>query len=999
MFTFYVYGDVYMFYNVLNAVAMVFNSSIFNLSTGAGAFLTGGLISLIWITFGGMFQGNATFRPAVLMSLFVFFYAGVNVKETVDIEDVFTGTISAVSNVPLFVAGPAGLISAAAHGITQNIETAFTTPAPGNTFTSLSLGSEGFGNPLRLLMALRCGSSSGGAGLGTCPVKSFPYVTRSLQLFLLFCAQPNSNFTQAAFESSTNLVTYLTGLPSLAGLTTYYSTTYPNGVGMDCSTAGTDISSDVANIFSGSGANATTLNNVIYEGMIGSEPIQTKPSSWGQWTTTDITTSFNSITNGASAQMHSQGAQSYMENQMFMDSLDNTFKCSSSIGSINDFNACISAITQRDALESMKVDDAAAGSIFARTMFPAMNLLLMLFYGFSPLVALVAMMSVANGLKVVMSYFLFGAWTQSWLPVAAIINYYMQMLAGQAAASTSLNVAGLAIVNSNAFYDSLGMKIALGANMLAATPMLTMALLSGSMFAMTGAVSAIGGKDKVDENLAAPALAQGNAVTQVGSANKFNSTNTTETSGNLGLGAAMNPAFSELSVDGTQMAETGEKRAIQQSQQATETSSKAIDKALTQITGKGNAYDAARAHDQQVKNTDTSTYQTAHAITDAVTSDTGISVQDKEAVAGKIEAEIQAGANLGSLLKLAKGDVLSLKANAGGSLSYNHEASDTLSRKIDQNIKDSSNQQTSWQHSMAKSEGSGSGEHFRATLEDKLGKTETEKFGTTITAVNSASKNLEKAESTRASIGVGAKLNGLQMMNAAVSNPEYTNAASAIDQRARETGQSGLLDNYRKGYIAMMGVSPDADAQTHRLAYDVATVMASRQLPGELQAMGEAPMLDTLVPGIARNFRDNHQAIQGGGANISSGNDALVGQVHKETSQVPQHVNPANTLKPGSAAAAGANIHNVPDGSGTYKGTAPTDEQQSRKFREDGHDFTIQNLNPSGIVGTAANVVLPGDGDRSNQAAKAQDNDWNDLGGGIATDIDGPGADEPGLEH
>jgi len=1005
MFTLYVYGDVNMFYMVLNAVAMVFNSSMFNTSSGAGAFLIGGLVSVIVVTSRSIFHSNSDFKPAYLMTLFLFFFAGVNVKTTVQIEDIFTGTVSSVANIPMFVAAPAGIISAAANGITTAIETAFTTPAPSSSFTSLSLGSEGFLNPLRLLMSLRCDEF-------VCPSANFPYLARSLQTFLLHCAMPSSGFSQTAFETSPDVVGYLTGL-SVAGISVYYSSTYPNGVGMDCSTEATTLNTDTANLFSGT--NAKTLNIAIYQEMLKTAPGQNNPSQTPLWTTSDIQSSLTAIVNGSASQMASQSAQAYMTNMMFMDSLENTFKCSSSAGTVNSFNTCVDSIMERDALEKMKVDDSAAGSIFARTMFPAMNLLLMLFYGFSPLVALIAMMMSGGGqgFKVVFQYFLFGAWVQSWTPVAAIINYYMQLLAGQAAMAVGMANPGLTIMTKHMFYDSLGMKIALGSNMLAATPILTYALISGSVMSMTSAIGAIAGKDKVDESQGAPTLEGGNAVTQVGSHNKMNPYNTTETSGHLGTGAAMNPAFSSLSVDASQMAETGSKHAFQESQQATTTASQSIDKALTQITGKGNAYDAGRAYDEQTRNSDASTHQTAHSIVESIAKGTGMSVQDKEAISGKLEAAAQAGVNLAGLFglgkesvlsaeaKKAKSDdeksVLSAEASARGSLGYDHTASDTLSRKIDQNIQDSSNEQDGWQRTLDHSRASGSGQHFKQTLDDKLGKTESEKFGKTITAVNSSSVNYEKAEGLRASIGVNTRLNGLQLMDAAASNPEYANNTTKIDQLAKETGQSGILDNYRNQIISRLGVSPDADAQTKRRAYEVGTVLAANQLSGEIKQLGSAPILNTANPGIARNFDKNQQIINQGETAVSGGNDMLFQQAIGETKEVIPHVGHANSLRPGAAAAAGAKIQTVADGSQTNKGAAPTHIQQTEKFREEGHDVSISNLNPSGVVGTVAGLALPGEGDRSKQAGAAQDNDWGNMDNGITTSPDGPDAEEPGL--
>jgi hypothetical protein len=632
MFTLYVYGDVNMFYMVLNAVAMVFNSSMFNTSSGAGAFLIGGLVSVIVVTSRSIFHSSSDFKPAYLMTLFLFFFAGVNVKTTVQIEDVFTGTVSSVANIPMFVAAPAGIISAAANGITTAIETAFTTPAPSSSFTALSLGAEGFVNPLRLLISLRCDEFA-------CPAADFPYQARSLQSFLLHCAMPSSGFSQSGLETATDVVSYLTGL-TVSGISVYYSATYPNGVGMDCVTEASTLNTDIGNLFAG--ANAKILNIDVYQKMLKTAPGQNNPSQTPTWTTGDIQSSFTAIVNGSASQMMAQSSQAYMSNMMFMDSLENTFKCSSSAGTLNSFNICVDSVMERDALEKMKVDDSAAGSIFARTMFPAMNLLLMLFYGFSPLVALVAMMMSGGGqgFKVVFQYFLFGAWVQSWTPVAAIINYYMQLQASQAAMAAGLTSAGLSIRNAHMFYDALGMKIALGANMLAATPILTYALISGSVMSMTSAIGAIAGKDKVDESQGAPTLEGGNAVTQVGAANSKPVQNADRTDV-LGLGAK--PGMDTFSMGTNQMTEAAEQVSAKRVDQTAQGAAVEVAHAISTSNNTSDVVAHARQTGQDVRHTNTQSAKAMTSMVDKLGDSVNLSQDKKDAVLGAVSTAANGG--------------------------------------------------------------------------------------------------------------------------------------------------------------------------------------------------------------------------------------------------------------------------------------------------------------------------------------------------------------------
>ena len=865
MFTLYVYGDVYMFYNVLNAVAMVFNSSMFNPTTGAGAFLVGGLVSVIILTSKTIFHGNADFKPAYLMSLFLFFFAGVNVKTTVQIEDIFTGVVSSVSNVPMFVAAPAGIISAAANGITTRIETAFTVPAPGSSFTSLSLGTEGFENPLKLLMALRCNSGSGLAEKN-CPSRSFPYVTRSLQLFLLYCAQPNSNFTPTGFENAPNVVSYLTSLPGISGLTTYYSNSYPQGVGMDCATAASNIQNDVNNLLVS--PNSNTINNLIYQNMISTEPGQANPATWGKWGMSDVTNSFNSIMNGSSSQMVAQGAQAYMINQMFEDSLDNTFKCSSSTGTVNDFNVCIEGIMQRDALEKMKVDDSAAGSIFSRTMFPAMNLLLMLFYGFSPLVALVAMMMAGGGqgFKVVGSYFLFGAWVQSWTPVAAIIDYYMQMLAGQAAYAAGLTAPGLTITNEHMFYDALGMKIALGANMLAATPMLTMALISGSMFAMTGTVSAITGKDKTDEGLAAPALAQGNAVTQLGAANQYSARNSADQTDAMGLGAQENKGLDtykfNLGQANAQQLATSRDRAAQYS----EAYANDVMHGLQSATGKSNAFDAGTDWADRTQKSDTNTWSQSEAIANELLKGTDATAAQKKAVTGVISAAIQAKVGGNGLIKLAE-DAVGVDAHAkvGGNgliklaedafgvdahasvdakISGTKSSDMITSQKVSQNAKEMLGSDFLKSHMVQHGESSGKSEALRQSLTDGMTKTDGDSWKKNKTMAETWSKRESEAQSRTNDATMTDTYNGFQLAtNLVGANPQVTDTVNATMNGLSDKDRQ-FINTRAKVIEKSFGVSDSSDPAVLHAARVASQAVALMQNGGENAAIVQDALLN-----------------------------------------------------------------------------------------------------------------------------------------------------------
>jgi hypothetical protein len=241
---------------------------------------------------------------------------------------------------------------------------------------------------------------------------------------------------------------------------------------------------------------------------------------------------------------------------------------------------------------------------------------------------------------VVGSYFLFGAWVQSWTPVAAIINYYTQMLAGQAAYAAGLTAPGLTITNEHMFYDALGMKIALGANMLAATPILTMALISGSMFAMTGTVSAITGKDKVDESDAAPALMTGNAVTPVGAANSKPVQNADRTDV-LGLGAK--PGMDTFSMGTNQMTEAAEQVSAKRVDQTAQGAAVEVAHAISTSNNTSDVVAHARQTGQDVRHTNTQSAKAMTSMVDKLGDSVNLSQDKKDTVLGAVSTAANGG--------------------------------------------------------------------------------------------------------------------------------------------------------------------------------------------------------------------------------------------------------------------------------------------------------------------------------------------------------------------
>jgi len=484
MFTIYTLGDVNMFRQVLNAVAMVFGSGLLSSGSGIGAgsaILTGLLVTLFLSIGAGVlsrFGIGRNFNPAVALVLLAIFYVMAVPKVSVQVEDLYTGNATTVDNLPLGVAVPASIISSITYSISNDIETAFST-TDGNYIT---MTSQGFTNPLRLLLALR-------QGVGDYD----PYLTANIKEFTLDCAVNAASFDPKAFAISQDAIGYLT-TNYHDGLTTYFSAAFPQGSGMSCADSATRIAADADNFL-----NSQDFQKLLNRNM----PTRATPNAAtpNVYTRADMDTVYANLVQPVWG--GAQDANAFMKNALLAPEAARAYNCASSASDYASLNQCTTMLTQ--AAEQWKTDATANASFFTKTMIPGMNILLAMFYAFAPLVFIFAVMASWHGIKIMIAYLLFGVWSQTWLPFAAVVNFMIQVMVGDEinrmmAASPN----GLSIAVSSEFYDMLSLKLAVASDMLGAVPLISFALLSGSIFGLTAMAQRWSGRDYVNEKQGSP---------------------------------------------------------------------------------------------------------------------------------------------------------------------------------------------------------------------------------------------------------------------------------------------------------------------------------------------------------------------------------------------------------------------------------------------------------------------------------------------------------------
>ncbi|WP_435626380.1 conjugal transfer protein TraG N-terminal domain-containing protein [Candidatus Ferrigenium straubiae] len=497
--TIYTLGDIPTFTGVLNAVAMVFQSGAFTgpgIGLGAAVGL-GLLVSLgVLLLVGGaiaMFQGGGA-GPGnwAMLLVLILVYSVATQKVDLQIEDYYTGTATTVANVPFGVAVPGAIISSITRSVADKMEVGFST-VDGNY---ISLSSDGFASPLQLMLSMRGGKYA--------LPDADPFLAANIKVFVLDCVAGRPGFSPNAFAKQNipgvnNPIAYIT-TPGVygGGLTVIFSDADPAGIGSACADAATNIKNKM-DAFVGPGINSAMSAFINANMNKRASPNTATPN---KYTADDIVDVHGKMINGIWGA--SQTAQDFMITALTSGTISNAYNCGLSNSSYATYNQCTMTMTQ--SMEQWKIDAAGGATGFSKAMMPAMNILLAMFFGFAPLMFVFMMMAGAQGLGILVKYMFFGIWCQTWLPFAVVINYIGEVMVKSeflrlaAAAPNGLNPATVP-----AFYDALSVKLAVISDMLAAVPLISMALMSGSIYGLTKIASNMG-KDKVDEKGAAPGV-------------------------------------------------------------------------------------------------------------------------------------------------------------------------------------------------------------------------------------------------------------------------------------------------------------------------------------------------------------------------------------------------------------------------------------------------------------------------------------------------------------
>jgi len=479
MFTIYSIGDSAFLEQILIAISMITGTGDFEQMVAVGL-----LIGVLIMAFQSLFQGGQKIPFQQILVCWIIYACAFGPATTVVVEDAYTGDARVVSNVPVGVGAAGGIISNVGYSITRMFETGYGAIAPGITTNY-------FADALKLLNDVRqtvadpeifqaINDANGGGHVN---------VRQSIMNYIQECTLLKIDRGEVTIDDlmRTHITPAMRFNSAVYGTQIYDTPGNASGSYYNCSDGHMVLESmlDQMNTSQVQQAVATVLSR---------DP--TYMSASGQ-----ITDAMQALGIAASS------AQNYMKTAII-----EPLYYDAAAGKYQEMRDYTSAIMVNQAIQQRNTQWAAEQSMFMSIVRPMLTFIEGFVYAITPFMAFLIVLG-GFGIKLVSKYGQMLLWTQLWMPVLSIINLFLYMSASNEMASYSMDTMGLysfyALDRSSNILESW---IATGGMLAAATPILTLVLVTGSSYAMTSLAGRMQGADHVNEQQTTPDTMTNGAV-------------------------------------------------------------------------------------------------------------------------------------------------------------------------------------------------------------------------------------------------------------------------------------------------------------------------------------------------------------------------------------------------------------------------------------------------------------------------------------------------------
>lgn len=474
MWTYYSIGDATFLVQVLNAVALV---------TQTGDFIAMAKVGLLLGAFSVALQ--ALFKPGqgiAFQQVFVswlMFACLFMPKTTVVVEDVYSGQTLVVNNVPLGVGVAGSVISTIGLSLTQQFDTAFSTPA---------MTRYGFADSLQLLMQVREQLTSH-TGLQQANKVNGSNIHEAWRQYIKECTLIGIDVEQTTADAIAHTTDPTAALR-------FDSSVYVTEVTLNHHTQVLTCSEAYAQL--------TNITQSQYLPRVR----QALSASLGTHSATDADTELRNALNHL-------GLTSVSTQQFMLASVLAPIYQQSVVDKHQQLHAFNAALMVEQAAQQRQVQWAAEQSVFQRIVRPMMTFFEGFIVAITPMMAFVVTLG-ATGINMVGKYLLMLIWIQLWMPILAIINLYLHLAATKklSALAYYADMPSSSFAGIHAMDSVLQTWLATGGMLASSVPAISLLLVYGSAITATHLAGRLQGGDTINEQQVSPSLTSAAPVLQ-----------------------------------------------------------------------------------------------------------------------------------------------------------------------------------------------------------------------------------------------------------------------------------------------------------------------------------------------------------------------------------------------------------------------------------------------------------------------------------------------------
>src|SRR5260363_20421 len=821
-FTLYSIGDSAFLEQILHAVAMITGTGDFKQLVGCGL-----LLGVLAVMAQSLLQGARTLPFQQVFMGWLVYACLFGPSCTVTIEDAYTGQVRVVSNAPIGVGLAGGIISNLGYSLTRLFETAYQPIAPG-------IASHGFAESLKVLNEIRrsvgqdiglfnawdkaIGGGEDGNGVNT----RRSWITYIHECTLNKVDLINSREYTPVEKLLRQPIRAALHFPSrIHGTHLYLSSGNPQGEDMDCSQAWNRLQEATRYL------NSPVVETYLYK-QIGANPFQKMRNALDAVSQT-----------GTSAIQYLQTA------------LLEPLYYEAAAGRYRDFQDFSSALVVEQAIQQRNTQWAAEQSTFMTIVRPMMTFFEGLVYAITPLLAFLIVMGMF-GIQLAGRYAQMLLWIQLWLPVLSIINLFIHMAATRAMASYT--AAGLdSMYALDHASQVLQHWIATGGMLAAATPVISLFIVTGSSYVMTSLAGKVVGAEHIDENIQTPDIVKPAPFLGMQSLYRQDSfsgpsrTGAEQTFGSLDIGAAVSSGFQSAQLRG---------------QQASAAFSHVLSRAFSEDVSQTQRYARIEALDRVFASQNSEDWQTANQHAKQFMDKAQVDAAHASKVRGAILAQMsgQAGAEATAQLlaplagtKLGGGGKLNLSGKAQGTTESAKEDQQTMSMAtvtdFTKSVQSSHATSQRMQDQLARGYKTQSGQQFEHALGDAL----SEDYRQAAEQKYAAHQSFQQWAQRQSQFGLSQKVD-LKTLGAAIANdPEASRLSWQAFYRLSPKDRQAVLQNEQWYQSYQGGAVNPAGARNIALMKQLSTLGKEGEIA---DIAGKALHQESRPTGVANAYSD-----------------------------------------------------------------------------------------------------------------------------------------------